>query len=157
DRLDQTRSIGTMILFDKQSAELTPEAQLQLDELATELRGKPHKVEVRGHAIRLRRDDDEETLRTWALCYARSLNTMKFLVSCGIEPHRFRLSQDGEFEPYSDQGNPIADPRNARVEVSALGELTREYKASVKRRAGDFVPAESVPNPAHTDQKPDEA
>ncbi len=147
DRLDKTRSIGTMVLFAPDSAELTPAAQQQLSEVAIELRGKPNKVEVRGHAVRMRTSGGAP-LNAWDISYARSLNTMKFLISCGIEPNRFRLSQNGAFEPYSDKVNQLDDPRNSRVEVSAIDELTFQFKPTPQERAGDFVPAPAHPAPA---------
>jgi chemotaxis protein MotB len=151
DRLDKMRSIGTMVLFAPDSAELTPQAQQQLAELAIELRGKPHKVEVRGHALRVRTTADGVPTSTWDISYARSVSTMKFLISCGIEPYRFRLSQDGAYEPYSDNIKQIDDPRNARVEVTAIDELTSEFKQTPQERAGNFVPA--PPQPAEAPAK----
>lgn len=141
DRLDKSRSVGTMILFSGSSTELTTKAQEQLSELAIELRGKSNKVEIRGHAIQRRGGVESETTDAWIISSQRAMNTMKFLVTCGVERQRFRLSQDGSYEPYSDQGNKLEDPRNDRVEVWAIDELTSEFKPNIQRRAGNFIPA----------------
>ncbi|MFO0918078.1 MAG: flagellar motor protein MotB [Planctomycetaceae bacterium] len=148
DRLDKSRSLGTMVLFKAESTELAPEAQRQLSEFAIEVRGKSNKVEVRGHAIQRRNNNGAGDRDAWTISSERAVNTMKFLISCGIEPQRFRLSQDGSYEPYSNQGNKLEDPRNDRVEVWAIDELTHGLKPTINRRAGNFVPATAEHAPA---------
>ena len=56
--------VGTIVLFDPQSSALNATAQEELTALAPALRGKRHKIEVRGHAMRgpaeKQGTDDEE-------------------------------------------------------------------------------------------------
>jgi hypothetical protein len=76
---------------------------------------------------------------------------MKYMMQHGIEPDRIRLSQDGSYEPYSQRDEPLFRDMNSRVEIFAISELARGLKDSVEERAGNFVEAHTVAQPAHDD------
>ncbi|OYW18872.1 MAG: hypothetical protein B7Z55_09855 [Planctomycetales bacterium 12-60-4] len=151
DRLEKTRTIGTMVIFAKHSITLSPEAKLQLSALVPDLMGKPNKVEVRGHAVRGSLPKDSAYHNLWEVSFARSITVMEYLTAHGIEADRIRLSQDAAFEPYSDEQNEVEDPRNARVEVYAVDELSYKFKKTAEQRGGDFVPAQDQPAPTGHD------
>lgn len=147
DRLDRTRDVGTIVLFADWSAELDEAAKLQLRALAPQLLGKPNKIELRGHADLFAMADNPQT-DVWSLCLKRCQAVMAYLIELGIEPDRFRLSQDGIHEPYSKDERLRFRRLNSRVEVFAVSEFTQEYKQSLQERAGEFVEAaQAAPNP----------
>ncbi len=148
DRLEKTRTIGTMVIFAKHSTTLSPDAKLQLSALVPDLLGKPNKVEIRGHAVRGPLPKGSEFHDLWEISFSRSVSTMEYLVAHGITADRIRLSQDAAYEPYSDEENEVEDPRNARVEVYAVDELSYKFKKTAEQRGGDFVPAKDQPAPA---------
>lgn len=116
-------SIGTVVLFDGQSAELSPSGKRRLEQLIPLLVGKRSKIEVRGHTSRQPPAQGENPADPWQLCFARCLATMRFLEDAGIEPARLRLSQAGPFEPSDGRGAADALAQNSRVEIYMLDEL----------------------------------
>ena len=62
-----------------------------------ELAGKPHKIEIRGYAVRRPQGEDGTNTDQWQLCYARCVAAMNYLCQQGIEPNRIRLSQAGVY------------------------------------------------------------
>ncbi len=130
--LDEGKStnIGTMILFEANSSGLSKEAMEKLDLLIPELKGKPHRIEIRGHALSDSRSEANISLDAIQICYQRSIATMTYLAEKGVEPNRMRLSQAGSSEPRYDAED--ADPQaNARVEVYLLDET---YEPSAKKK-----------------------
>ena len=116
------RYMGTMILFGENSTGLDQAAKDLLMPIISELRGKPQKIEIRGHAARSPQTPGDSRGDPWKISYERSLATMKFFVDNGIEPKRIRLSQGGAYEPYSLQSDPAMQTHNSRVEVYVLDE-----------------------------------
>jgi chemotaxis protein MotB len=137
--------VGTIVQFDPQSSALNEAALEELTTLAPALRGKRHKIEVRGHAMRGPAENqgaDED----WNLTYARCVATMDFLISKGVEADRFRLSQASSYEPLTISGDADDVKRNARVEVYLLDEITEELAGTKEERAKRFqTPEKSLP------------
>jgi chemotaxis protein MotB len=137
--------VGTIVSFDPDSSALNEDAQEDLTTLAPVLRGKRHKIEVRGHAMRRpveKRGADNED---WTLTYARCMATMDFLVAKGVEADRFRLSQASSYEPLTISGDPADVKKNARVEVYLLDEITEELAGTQAERAERYkTPAKSA-------------
>jgi chemotaxis protein MotB len=137
--------VGTIVLFDPQSSALNETARDELTTLAPALRGKRHKIEVRGHAMRgpaeKQGTDDEED---WNITYARCVATMDFLVAKGVEADRFRLSQAGIYEPLTISGDAAEVKKNARVEVYLLDEITEELAGTKEERAKRFKTPEKT-------------
>ena len=115
-------TVGTVVYFNEPSAELTDEAREDLVETAELLRGKPQKIEIRGHTSQ--RSADSSGGDAWSLAYHRAESTMDFLVEqLKIEPKRIRLSVAGTHEPASTSADPDAQAANTRVEVFLLDEV----------------------------------
>ena len=125
-------NVGAMLLFEANSTELSAQACLQLDSLLPELKGKAHRIEVRGHALSDRQQDQVLSLDALQISYQRALAAMSYLVKAGIEPNRIRLSQAGSSEPRFD-GKDVDPAGNARVEVYLLDE-TYESAGQIKER-----------------------
>jgi chemotaxis protein MotB len=125
-------NVGTIIKFDANTTALSEEARKKLDDMLPELQGKPHRIEVRGHAISDSQQAGNVSLDALNISFVRSLETMQYLVSAGIEPNRIRLSQAGSSEPrMTSEGVDPGD--NARVEVYLLGETYEAPSDMVQR------------------------
>ncbi|MHB8902810.1 MAG: OmpA/MotB family protein [Thermoguttaceae bacterium] len=133
------RLVGGVIVLPEGKSELDEKSKERLSRIADALRGKPQKIEVRGHATRSspggKGGGEEEP---WRLSYARCLAAMDFLVTQGIAPERIRLSQGGAYEPYSIDADPEQQMYNSRVEVYVLSELTEDFMGTPEERAKHF-------------------
>jgi chemotaxis protein MotB len=115
-------SIGTIVHFAEDSAELDQEAQRRLAEIAPLLVGKPQKVEVRGHSSRRPLPEGSSYRDHWHLAYDRCLAVMEALQKLGIATERIRLSQAAGYEPLAAPNEQFAGGGYSRVEVSLLNE-----------------------------------
>ncbi|MEN0110357.1 MAG: OmpA family protein [Planctomycetota bacterium] len=106
-------TVGGVVFFAEDSADLSEEARDQLDQIATQVAGKPQKVEVRGHASRKPVADGDH----YTLASRRARAAMAHLVARGIAPERIRLGSAGANEPIDDSYDPSRRAMNARVEV----------------------------------------
>jgi chemotaxis protein MotB len=125
-------NIGTMIQFDPNSVNLSQEGESRLKELLPELVGKPHRIEVRGHAVNDTSRGENALLDSLMISYRRSLVVFEFLSKQGVEPERMRLSQAGGSEPRF-VGQSVDPNANARVELYLLDE-TYEPPAEMMKR-----------------------
>jgi chemotaxis protein MotB len=124
-RLGSRTTVGTVVYFDQPSAELDAEAREDLVETAELLRGKPQKIEIRGHSAQQAVGGDSS--EAWKLAFERTENTMNFLVEqLRIEPERIRLSIAGTNEPASRSDDTAEQLANTRVEVFLLDEVAGE-------------------------------
>jgi chemotaxis protein MotB len=149
-------TVGTLIAFVDESAELDDRAKQVLDKLIPDLQGKLSKIEIRGHASARPLSAGSGFQDAWQLSYARSLATMEYLAEKGIAPRRVRLSQSGIFEPVKFGHESGLPGKNARVEIYELNELaddptaTREprikgpKKPNLKRPAAAKTPTQSA-------------
>jgi outer membrane protein OmpA-like peptidoglycan-associated protein len=97
----RTRSTGTTVPFDNDSATLDERGKSRLDDVLPMLLGKPNKVEIRVYMPRVLPQANSPFRDTWELSHARCTATMNYLLEQGIDSDRIRLSQDGEPEPSS--------------------------------------------------------
>jgi chemotaxis protein MotB len=122
-------TVGTAIPFADDSAELSPEGQAELRQLAAVFGGKPHKIEVRGHAAPPVAGNSAAG-DSWELAYRRARATMQFLIDeLQIDEARIRLSTAGAFEPLRLETGAEPASANGRVEVFLLAETASELVA----------------------------
>jgi chemotaxis protein MotB len=158
EKLDKTRSVGTMLVFDEHSATVTAEGRAQLLTLVPQLLGKPNKIEIRGHAARYPLPTGSKFASAWELCFARCLATRDLLVEHGVSADRVRLSQDGDSDPYGgDSRDPELRQLSSRVEVFAVSEFVYDHKASHLDRFGRFVEPTETAGEDATGDAPGEA
>lgn len=120
-------AIGSVIYFDVASGELDETAARGLDSLAEELRGKPQKIEIRGHTTPELAARTSGTPKSMALGYQRAMAVMRYLVEVrGLPEHRFRISSAGDSEPMSSSGVRELP----RVEVFLLDESVQPNRSS---------------------------
>ena len=87
NRGERTR-MGTVILYEEDTAELTEDGRQKLDELVPLLAGKPQKIEIRGHASRRPLAPDSPYQDAWQLSYTRCVGMLKYLEEHGIPAER---------------------------------------------------------------------
>jgi chemotaxis protein MotB len=138
NRGERTR-MGTIILFDEDTADMSDEGQIKLDGLVPILAGKPQKIEIRGHALRRPPAPDSPYRDAWQLAYARCINTMQYLEEHGVSPERIRLSQAGPYEPFTIDSDPARVKFNSCVEIFLLAEMTSSFVGTESERAKRFV------------------
>ena len=148
-------SMAMVVYFQEGSAELDDDARRRLRRMLPWIIGKPHKIEVRGHAPDALPPVTASRCATaavvggtvpqirssppdaWQLCYARCLAVRNFLEAQGISSHRLRMSQAGPHEPLTTRSEPAWQARNPRVEVFVLSEQIQDYTGTRAERAGE--------------------
>lgn len=110
-------TVGGVIFFDENSAELSEDNKRALDVIVPQIIGKPQKIEIRGHTSRRPLDNGGSFRNHWDLAYQRCYNTMQYLVQHGIEKERIRLGSAAANEPLDNSIDPELRKRNARVEI----------------------------------------
>lgn len=138
-RPGRTTAIGSVIFFPSATAELDKAAIRDLDLTAEELRGKPQKIEIRGHCTA------EITARTagtntgMTLAYERAVAVMQYLVDVkGLPANRFRISTAGDSEPVA-VGDVNAARQNSRAEVFLLDETVDALRGDEATRDSETI------------------
>jgi chemotaxis protein MotB len=147
-------TLGGVVFFSEDDAELSPENRGILKAVAREVEGKPQRIEIRGHTSTRPLPPDSPFHNHWDLAYARCVVTMEYLVELGIPPKRFRLGVAADNEPRHTGHDPLLWRENPRVEVFLLDELAEEFKAGppgtavpdgTPAAAESSIPAASAP------------
>ena len=126
------------MFFETGSEVLSEVAKKELLSLAEQLRGKPQKIEVRGHTAPEVAARNIDPTRSMELSYRRAVLVAKFLITeAGIESYRFRLAQAGENEPIDQSGNVEKMGLNPRVEVFLLDEIAEDHSKKTTERPED--------------------
>jgi chemotaxis protein MotB len=146
-------SVGTVVHFLEDSAELNADGIKRLRELAALLHGKPQKIEIRGHSSRRPLPEGSPFADHWQLSYARCLAVLKALEELGLTRDRMRLSQAAGNEPLNAPDEALPGGGYARVEVVMLNETTavpvsEQAKPTGPRRKSSSAPSgQAKPTP----------
>ncbi len=133
-------AVGAAIFFDDNSDELSDAYKLVLQQQADLVKGKPQKIEVRGHTSFKPLAPASKHADHWELAYQRCRRTMEYLVDeLGIEAQRIRLSVAGPYEPIhiGTDADKLRD--NARVEVFLLDEVIKDFSGTPEQRQKQFT------------------
>jgi chemotaxis protein MotB len=130
--------VGTPVLFEPDSARLSPGAKGRLDRIAELVRGYNNVIQIRGHAAALELTGDGDNGgrgfdSLWQLSHARARAVLDYLSSdaVGLRPGRFRLVAAADREPRAERAyESQANAPNRRVEVVVAEQLTAEVKGS---------------------------
>jgi chemotaxis protein MotB len=137
-------TLGGPATFGRFSAELTPAMKQNLLAIAAELAGVSTAIVVRGHAAREplppgglpAGSRDSETVLgrpprdKLDLSFARAAAAADFLIECGIDPHRLRISAAGDSEPRRPGRQEDGQAVNRRVDVFSIdGYITEDEPA----------------------------
>jgi chemotaxis protein MotB len=134
-RPGQMTAVGSVIFFDLGSDEINESGKAVIRVLAAQLRGKPHKIEVRGHVSAEYAARTEGTQEAVMLGFRRAAAVGRILVDReGLDRARFRISSAGESEPMSRTGRSTAIARNPRVEVFMLDETVEDLHGTADER-----------------------
>jgi chemotaxis protein MotB len=162
-------SVGTVVHFAEDSAELDAAGKKRLHDLAALLLGKPQKIEIRGHSSRRPLPDGSPYHDHWQLSYARCLTVLAALEAEGLPRDRMRLSQAAGNEPLAAPDEAQPGGGYARVEVTMLNETTavpvsEQARPTAPRRKPESGAAPTPPSAApsaahapaegHADSKP---
>jgi chemotaxis protein MotB len=128
------RSLPSLaVTFDEGSAELPKDTQKRLTDLLPALVGKQNRVELRSHSTRRPLSKTSPYRDHWQLCFERSQQTMKFLVSHGVEAERIRLSQSASYEPLTTRLEAAWQNENNCVEVFVLTDIVDKVSNTTQR------------------------
>lgn len=115
--------IQSGVLFASGSAELDPEGEKQLADLANLLlsisKDIPSEIEW---VLRIEGHTDKRPINTsqfpsnWELSAARAISVTRYLTSEGVSPDRLMAAGFGEFQPILDSDTPQAYRKNRRIE-----------------------------------------
>jgi chemotaxis protein MotB len=128
--------IGGFLTFEPGSAELKEQGRAELIKVATQLRGKNNKVEIRGHASNDDLPPGTPYKDLWDLSYARAQAIRDLLAdpALDIAPERIRLIACANNEPLKSRAyDPITITVNRRVEIIVIEALTNEFQAESPR------------------------
>ena len=123
-------TVGTVVIFSEAAAELSERNKRDLRRQIMEFKGKPLKIEIRGHTSLRPVAKDSQYRDNYDLAYARSRNTRDYLVEMGIDPKRIRLAVAGANEPLHIGTDRLKLRRNPRVEVFLLDEAVDDLNGT---------------------------
>lgn len=138
-RPGQTTAVGSVVFFDLASDRLDENALAVLKDTAEQLRGKPQKIEVRGHVsteYAARTAGSDEAI---LLGVRRAAAVRRYLVETAqLEMDRFRISSAGASEPMQRAGVG-GSGKSSRVEVFLLDETVEDLDGTMaERRASNL-------------------
>jgi len=123
-------SSGGVIYFDEGATELTEKNRRDLQQIISQIAGKPQKIEIRGHTSRRPIQSAAGLGDHWDLAFARCRSTMKFLVDQGIDPSRIRLSSAAAGEPLYSGVDSDRLKHNSRVQILMWDERVQDLKGT---------------------------
>ena len=129
-RPGEDSSVGGQIYFAEHAIELTEQNKRALIRIIEQVRGKPQKIEIRGHTTRRPVDPNSGYRDLRDLAAERARSTMHFMVEQGIDPSRIRLGNAGAEEPLYSGIDPDRLQRNSRVQILMWDEKVGDLNGS---------------------------
>lgn len=134
-------AVGTVVFFAEGEENLSDGAKAALDSIANELKGKPQKIEVRGHTSARTAAKAVSIREPMNLAYLRSVQVFDYLVNQhGIDPRRCRIAAAAASEPMNMAADPTKQKQNPRVEVFLLDETFIDLTGSEVERQQAIIP-----------------
>lgn len=121
--------LGGNAVFDRESAELKPQAQAALRSIGQLLKGRRNKIAIRGHADSKTLSADSPWLDLDALSYARAWEAKRFLTeNIGVDSQRIYLDARGDSEPMRHRATAAMDQQiNRRVEIILTENVVEDF------------------------------
>lgn len=133
-------AVGTVIFFAEGEEELTDAGRVALDGVAEELRGKPQKIEIRGHTSSRTAAKAVTVREPMNLAYMRAIQVYDYLIQQhGIEGRRFRIAAAADSEPMNLEADPAKQRLNPRVEVFLLDETVDDLIGTSDERDKNII------------------
>jgi chemotaxis protein MotB len=119
-----TVNILDRILFDSGEAELKPEGQAVLQQIAGILAKYPNRqIHVIGHTDNVPIRGGRRFQSNWELSSSRALAAVRFLSEkAGVDPHRLAAVGFGEFHPVADNSTLEGRAKNRRIALVVMPE-----------------------------------
>jgi len=153
-RPGQMTAVGSVVFFEEGSDTLSKSAQRVVRAAAEQLRGKPQKIEVRGHTsaqYAARTGGSDEALM---LGFRRAAAVRKQLIEQeGIAASRFRISSSAESEPIQRSGGNSALGGNSRVEVFLLDETVDDLQGTADERQSRILSSDNSTTSTRSPEK----
>ncbi len=120
-------NVGTILYFQENQIELDDDQRSLLRQQAEQLRGKPQKLEIRGHTSLRPSQTGTHVRDNWDLSFERCRRVMQYLVEeQRIDSRTLRISAAAANEPLHIGTDHAQLPRNPRVELYLLDEVVNE-------------------------------
>jgi chemotaxis protein MotB len=135
-------TVGGLITFESNSADLKPQAKAALDRVANVVRGQNNKIEIRGHADGSDVPAGGSHEQLWDLSYRRARAVMDYLTDPkqGIDPRRIRITGCGDKEPLVSRAYDATQSAvNRRVEVIVTESLIQQFDSTVEGNSMTMV------------------
>lgn len=117
-------TLGGPTMFERFSAELSPDLKESIEILTDVIRDRPNKIVIRGHASPEPLPKDAEFADQFELSFARATAVAEYLISLGIERERMIVSAAGDTEPRLLTRNTTDQRLNRRVDVFLIDSYT---------------------------------
>lgn len=117
-------TLGGPTMFERFSAELSPELKQSIEILKEVVRDRPNKIVIRGHASPEPLPPDSEFQDQFELSYARAIAVSEYMIELGIERERMIVSAAGDTEPRLLTRDPTDQRLNRRVDVFLIDSYT---------------------------------
>jgi chemotaxis protein MotB len=133
--------IHDTVLFESGQADLTPQAQQLLEQIAGVLQTVPYPIQVNGYT-------DDRPIHTaqfrsnWALSAARAVSVVEMFISQGVKPDQLVAAGYGQYHPVASNATAQGRAANRRVSIVIVSPLNN---APVD--ATPIVPAQALPTP----------
>jgi len=143
--------IGSRVLFDVGSDQLTPESKRILDQIALLIKGHRNVMLVKGHTSVDDHPSATDSQQKLDLSLRRAKIVADYLVASGVEPDILRVLGCSTFEPVAQRAyTPDARQLNRRVEIEATTLLVSE----LQDRAEPARPVPTTPDASKTQPAP---
>lgn len=130
-RPGQMTAVGSVVFFEVGSDQLNAASQTILDQTAQQLRGKPQRIEVRGHVSAEFAARTGGTDEAMLLAIRRAAAVKRYLVGQKrISADRFRVSSAEATEPITRNASISKFGNDSRVEVFLLDETVEDPKGT---------------------------
>ena len=111
------------VLFDKGEADVKPDGQKAIGEIAATLKTVGAKrFQVAGHTDNepITTDKKKEFPTNWELSAARAISVVKLLVAQGVDPNTLSAAGYGPYDPVAPNGTPDGQAHNRRIEITLV-------------------------------------
>lgn len=130
---DET-TLGGVIEFAEGQGELPPEAISTIEATAAIIKGKPQKIQIKGHTTARPLPPESPYCNHWDLAYTRAFKVQEQLIKCGIQEERLCIALAAEHEPQYISPGEDQRRKNARVEIIMLDELAKDLQGTAEER-----------------------
>jgi outer membrane protein OmpA-like peptidoglycan-associated protein len=139
-------TVGGRLLFDRGTAEITPDTRKALNEIADKIRGHYNIVLVKGHTSSDDLAEGSAPQQAMELSLRRAQIAADFLTTQGVDPAVIRVQGCSTFEPVEERAyTPDAQGANRRVEVNVTASLVGDRKGRARSDENPNVVQQSPP------------